>query len=171
VTAAGELNDTVKGLREWGARQADFWKDPPRGECQAPAGCTEENPILFESHDADGLLLCADHYRRASDVEAHKSYPCDRCGAGGAFRDPAHRRDEMLCQSCHKDDGYEPTERAMVNKTAARVGAEHPMARRVKCIAAGKGTACKGEIKQRGKVGVLCTFHFDPVKYNKAKSS
>lgn len=164
----GELNDAVIALREWGAARAAFWANPTRGQCEWAEGCPEDNPIIQPQEDYDGKMLCAHHARQVAD--RHKPYPCDRCGQGSAFRDPVHRRDEMLCAACHLEDGYEPTERAMVKKLENRQGVEHPMARRVKCIAADKGTECVGEVKQRGRLGVLCNKHADPKKFNASRA-
>lgn len=160
-----EPNEAVKALREWGAARAAWWENPTRGRC-GRKDCPEEDCILHEAED--GVLVCADHYRRQSNRD--KPYPCDTCGEGPAFRDPMHRRDEMLCMRCHNKDGYVPGERAMVTKLASRQGVEHPMARRVKCIAAGHGTDCGGEIKQRGKLGTICNKHHDPVKWLKNRT-
>lgn len=156
------MNEAVEALREWGVSRAEFWANPPRGRCEV-GGCEETDAILHETDQH--VMMCASHYREQSDRD--RPYPCDVCGKGPAFRDPAHRQDEMKCIDCHAADGYVPGERAMVNKVAARVGVEHPMARRVQCIARGHGTECAGEIKQRGKRGVLCNKHADPVKWLK----
>jgi hypothetical protein len=98
-------------------------------------------------------------------------YPCDKCGHEGAIRDPAHRRDEYLCLDCQREAGYEPSERAMVFKTAARVGVTHSMARRATCILRDRGTPCGGEIKQRSDKGMICNRHWDPKKYDANKGS
>lgn len=151
-------------LLDYGAARAEFWKNPPRGKC-AEDGCLEESPILHTG--ADGLGRCATHY--TARTVRQRDYPCDRCGAGPAFRDPAHRLDIMLCAECHESEGYVPGERAMVSQSAVRQGVTHSMARRVKCAAAGYGTECRGEIKQRGSRGMLCSYHADPKKYLAAK--
>lgn len=145
---------SLEDVRSFGEGRAAFWADPPRGTC---TGCGDEDVIL---HQGD---VCANCYRQASNRD--QPYPCDRCGQGKAFRDPVHRRDEYLCQTCHLEDGYVPGERAMITRVQARVGATHSQGRREPCIAAGHGTACKGQIKPRGKLGVLCDFHSDPRKY------
>lgn len=150
-------------VRAFGLTRAEFWKAPPRGVCAVDA-CPEENPILYTR--ADGLMTCAGHYRQLS--VRGGSYPCDVCGAEGAFRDPLPRLDEMLCLSCHeKLRGYIPTERSMISVIEKREGFTHSQGTRAKCILADKSTDCAGQIKPRGKKGVMCDKHNDPKKWMK----
>jgi hypothetical protein len=149
-------NPALQALERFAAERRAFWADPPRGQCQEP-GCLETDAILYEAGDVE---RCATHHSRL--LNRKHEYPCDNCGQGPAFRDPAHRRDEMLCGACHQKDGYVPTERAMVNKTAVRMGVVHSRGQKAVCIAAGHGTPCSGQIKQRSNKGVLCDRHADP---------
>lgn len=51
--------------------------------------------------------LCAGCYRadaHAANTPTPRS-PCDRCGHVPAFRNLAHRRNELLCARCHEADG------------------------------------------------------------------
>jgi hypothetical protein len=170
VKAPDHLSGVIQGdlpgqvaLRDWVAERMAYWADPPRGECTT---CGAEDELLGQDDPR-----CASCRRKtANRHQAEMYYPCDRCGASSAIRDPAHRRDEYLCLDCHKREGYEPGERAMVFKAQARVGATHSMARRITCIAAGKGTDCKGEVKQRSDKGLLCNFHHDPKRYLENKA-
>lgn len=159
-------NPALAALARFAEEKRAFWANPPRGQCSEDS-CPEADAVLYTAQD--GVPRCATHHSRL--INRKHDYPCDNCGGGPAFRDPAHRRDEYLCPRCHLEDGYEPTERAMVNKTAVRMGVRHSRGQTAVCIAAGRGTDCKGQIKQRGKVGVLCDFHADPVKYAKARQA
>jgi hypothetical protein len=165
-----EQNPALRALAEYAEARRLFWLDPPRGACGQPGGCAlGDTAVILHTAD-DGLQRCATHH--ALLVPRKHPYPCDNCGRGPAFRDPAHRRDEYLCPDCHKEhDGYVPTARSMVNKTAARVGAVHSRGQKAVCLAAGRGTDCHGQIKQRSSKGVLCDFHADPVKYLKARQA
>jgi hypothetical protein len=167
-----EKNAAVLALEEFGRQRAEFWRNPPRGQCEWPEepGCREDDAILHVqvSGEHEGLEFCAGHSRQVAD--RNKPYPCDECGQGPAFRDPLGRKNEMKCARCHEKDGYVPGERAMVNKTTARVGVTHPLARKIKCIAAGI-TECGGEVKQRGKLGLICNKHHDPVKWNNRRQA
>jgi hypothetical protein len=153
---------TLRTLEEYGHSRIAFWENPPRGECQEP-DCSEKDAIL---HEKDSVQYCAHHYRVHSNRD--EAYPCDHCGHRPAFRDPLARKNEMFCMDCHARQGYIPGERAMISKLVKRQGVEHPMARRIQCSVAGT-TPCKGQVKQRGKIGVLCDRHVDPVKYDKAR--
>jgi hypothetical protein len=159
-----ENNPALQALERFAEEKRAFWKNPPRGRCRED-GCCETNAVLYVA--ADEVERCATHHSRL--LNRKHEYPCDNCGQGPAFRDPAHRRDEMLCPRCHAKDGYVPTERAMVNKTAVRMGVTHSRGQKAVCIAAGRGTDCHGQVKQRSNKGVLCDFHSDPVRYVKAR--
>lgn len=158
------MNQARKALDEFGATRAEWWRDPPRGKC-GREGCFEHDAILYTARD--GELVCAEHLRRQAD--RNRPYPCDNCGHEPAFRDPLERKDEMLCAKCHERNGYVPGKRAMISKIERRQGVTHSLGRKDVCIAAGKGTECRGQVKQRGRVGVVCDLHHDPVKYNKNK--
>lgn len=155
MTWTGPLQGDLPGqvaLREWAEARQAYWANPPRGTCTS---CGAEDELLDEDP-----ARCADCRRKtAQRHQAEMFYPCDRCGAEEAFRDPAHRKDIYLCTPCHNAEGYFPAERAMITKVQARVGATHSQGRQDPCIAAGYGTACSGQIKPRGKRGVLCDFH------------
>lgn len=146
-------------LDAFGRERAAFWAGKvPRGTCP---GCGQEDAILYQS---DGGV-CAECVRRASvGTGVHKDgYPCDDCGEAPAFRDPLHRRDEMKCQGCHEKDGYVPGERAMVTRMASREGVTHSKGRREMCsLASGAETRCRGQVKQRGRHGLICDWHWDP---------
>jgi hypothetical protein len=159
------VNQALEALHEFGQSRIAFWVDPPRGQCEWEAGCTETDAILHATDD--GTELCASHYRQQSVRDT--AYPCDNCGHKPAFRDPLARKNEMFCNDCHARNGYIPGERAMINKVTARVGVTHPMARHEKCILANKGTECAGEVKQRSDRGVMCNKHADPVKWLKGR--
>lgn len=150
-------------LEDFGRSRIAFWADPPRGQCTEP-DCPEDDAIL---HDKGDDRYCAQHYRAHSSRD--EAYPCDHCGHKPAFRDPLARKNEMFCNDCHARNGYIPGERAMIKKLETRVGVTHPLARHEQCIAKGKGTECAGEIKQRGRVGILCNKHADPVKWMKGR--
>jgi len=158
------MNDALDKLAEFAEQKRLFWLNPTRGHCGRKE-CPDEDAILWEA--ADGVMVCGFHYRQQSNRD--RPYPCDECGREGAFRDPAHRRDEYKCHECHAKDGYVPGDRSMITKIAARVGAVHSQGKRDPCVAAGYSTECKGQVKPRGKLGVLCDFHADPKKYLKRK--
>jgi hypothetical protein len=48
---------------------------------------------------------CASCVRTEAHAAPKRTTSCDRCGAPGAFRNPATRKDEFLCAGCHQDDG------------------------------------------------------------------
>jgi hypothetical protein len=158
------MNDATDALKAFGEARAEWWKNPPRGQCSV-TGCPRDDAILHETESGD--LVCATHY--ADQADRDKGYPCDECGHTPAYRDPLHRRDEMYCNDCHARMGYVPGERAMVKKVERRVGVTHPLGRTQVCIAAGKGTECGGQKKQRSSLGILCDKHFDPVKWLKGR--
>jgi len=152
-------------LIAYGEARAEFWRNPPRGECPV---CHTEDVILHPQDEGEHESLCTSCSRSrimASKTHREFTYPCDRCGGGAAFRDPLHRQDVYLCASCHEEDGYLPGERAMVSQIEKRVGYTHSRGRRDVCDAAGRGTECRGEVKPRGKSGILCTFHHNPRLY------
>jgi len=146
--------------RAFGAARAAFWADPPRGVC--PDCATED--VILHARDEEGLeACCADCYRRGSVRDRQQA--CDRCGQGPAFRNPAHRRNEMLCAPCHAEDGYVLDDASMLTKLESRV--THPLGRTEVCIAKGGVTECKGGIKPRAGGVVMCDRHHDPVKWNR----
>jgi hypothetical protein len=160
-------NPALRALEAYAEQRRLFWLNPPRGACGQPGGCAlEDTPVILHT-GSDGLQRCATHH--ALLMTRKHDYPCDHCGQGPAFRDPAHRRDEYLCPRCHKKyDSYEPSDRAMVNKTAVRVGVTHSKGLKPLCVARGQGTDCHGQVKPRGgslKGASLCDFHTDPRGY------
>jgi len=162
-------NPALAALERYALERRAFWANPPRGQCKED-GCRETDAILYVADDE--IERCALHHARLINRRPEGGYPCDNCGEGPAFRDPEHRRDEYLCPRCHKrHDAYEPGERAMVFKTRARIGMTHSRGQKAVCIAAGQGTDCHGQIKQRGKIGVMCDFHTDPVGYTKRRQA
>lgn len=165
MTYAGPIQGDLPGqvaLRAWAEERAQYWASPPVGTCPS---CSTEDMLLVEEGGS-----CASCYRKtARRHQAEMFYPCDNCGAEEAFRDPAHRRDEYLCPACHLENGYEPSERGMLNKTAARIGVKHSMGRKAVCTLRASGTPCGGEIKQRGKHGEICNRHWNPKKYDANK--
>lgn len=163
-------NPALRALEEFAEQRRLFWLDPPRGACGQPGGCALGDTLVILHTAEDGLQRCATHHTLT--LNRKHGYPCDNCGTVPAFRDPAHRRDEYLCPVCHeKHDSYTPSERSMITKVQVRQGVVHSRGQKAVCIAAGRGTECHGQIKQRGKIGVLCDFHTDPVKYLKARQA
>lgn len=160
----------LQEVRAFGKSRSEFWKNPPRGACGVE-GCPEKDVILYaapgEPIDAKPTM-CASHYRARADRT--RPYPCDNCGAEPAYRDPLHRRDEMFCQRCHEEMGYIAGERAMITKTAARVGVTHTLGRKAVCVLRGEGD-CGGEVKQRGRHGEICNRHWNPKKYDANKGT
>lgn len=169
---AGVIQGDLPGqiaLREWVERRQAYWANPPYGPCTTkgcPNGMAGASVLL-----GDEDPRCGDCRRAGVDRRANGDYPCDRCSSRGAFRDPLGRHDAYLCGSCHKDDGYEPTERAMVSKVQSRVGFTHSLGRRPVCKLRDVGTACGGEVKQRASFGEICNRHWNPKKYDANKGS
>lgn len=151
---------TLEELREWGRARGAFWAAPPRGTCP---GCDEENAILHEREEGDGPPCCAECYKKTA--VRGRMQPCDDCGEGPAFRNPAHRRDEFKCLRCHAKDGYTLDDAGMLRKLIGMAGRVHSRGRVDPCIAAGSVTRCRGQVKPRGKLGVMCQFHFSPKDY------
>lgn len=133
---------------------------PVRGTCSVHP---EETDVLLYGWDREPDK-CANAYRDEA-YRAEHVQKCDRCPNLYAFRDPLGRKDEFLCMSCHREDGYVPGERAMITTVAARMGVTHSQGRQDPCIAAGGPTTCKGQVKPRGKLGVLCDWHHNPKKW------
>lgn len=151
-------------LKAFGQQRAEFWRHPPRGTCPS---CHEEGVILHDRED--GEPVCADCYRQTSVRDRVQA--CDTCGAGPAFRNPAHRRDEFKCLVCHAMDGYTLDDAGMLRKLMGRPGRKHSKGRSDPCIGKGFGTDCHGQVKPRGKLGVMCDFHHDPKKYLAARQT
>lgn len=148
----------LQETRAWGAARGTFWANPPRGTC----ACGEENAILHEREE--GPPCCAECYRRGAVRDREQA--CDSCGLGPAFRDPSHRRDEFKCLECHAKDGYTLDDAGMLRKLMGMPGRKHAQGRVEPCIAKGGVTECKGQTKPRGRLGVMCDRHHDPVKWN-----
>lgn len=149
----------LKETRAWAAARSAFWANPPRGTCP---DCASENEILHDRED--GLEpACAHCYRRTSHRDRVQA--CDVCGGGPAFRNPEHRRDEFKCLGCHAMDGYTLDNAGMLRKLMGRPGRVHTQGRVDPCLGRGSITPCGGQVKPRGKDGVMCDRHHDPVKY------
>jgi hypothetical protein len=139
----------------------------PRGLCSRMPDCDGEEHQLYRFSE-DEPWLCPDHYRREA-VDTKWVQACDTCGATPAFRVPGHRRNEYLCLEHHAEQGYTLDDMHMLRKLWGQAPKRHPLGRTAECIAAGHGTECRGEIKQRGKLGMMCTRHFDPQRYNRTR--
>ena len=85
---------------------------------------------------------------------------CSSCGAPNALRDPAHRRNEYLCWSCHKDNGF-VINNSVVKRAIAAINNAILVKDRVRCYAAGYGTDCDLNVKPRSAWGgkMLCNKH------------
>lgn len=156
---------TLEELRAWGRARGAFWAAPPRGVCP---GCGEKDVILHEPEDGPPSV-CSDCYRLTAVRDRMQA--CDVCGQGPAFRDPSHRRDEFKCLTCHAKDGYTLDDAGMLRKLVGLAGRKHSQGRSDPCVAKGGVTECHGQVKPRGRAGVMCDFHFDPVKYTKARQT
>lgn len=85
-----------------------FCQDAGRCECTdchlGPcARCGADN--LLKMYDHDGERVCAGCVRAAVKAAPAPAQTCDQCGSPGAFRNPAHRRNEYLCTACHAASG------------------------------------------------------------------
>lgn len=70
------------------------------------AACGEDN--LLKIYTSGEERVCAGCYRataRASQRQYRQL--CDRCQTPGAWRNPRHRRNEYLCDECHRSSGEE----------------------------------------------------------------
>lgn len=165
MTIAGVIQGDLPGqaaLREWVQARAAYWANPPYGPCETP-GCLNSHLDVLLGQDDPRCGEC--RRRTAVRHQAEMFYPCDVCESPTAFRDPAHRRDEYLCLKHHRDNGYEPGERAMLTKVAKRMGVTHSMGRKPLCILRGSETQCGGEVKHHSGHGEICARHWDPKKY------
>ena len=139
-----------------------------RGVCPI---CGEADVLLYAHDD---VLVCATDYRTLIRGVSW-TQPCDICGAPKAVRDPAHRRNEYLCISCHNNNGVLHVgttvfKRALVALTNALPGTHV----KVKCYLHNYGTECDDNIKPRGAWGgkSLCSVHGKtPPKPEKATKS
>jgi predicted RNA-binding Zn-ribbon protein involved in translation (DUF1610 family) len=163
VTDAHDGKQPPEFLLEFGRQRAAFWANPPRGTC--PECKTDDAIMHAQPEGSEHDQLCA----ACSGVQAvmrrlseEFQYPCDDCGAGKAFRDPLTREDIYRCRECHAKHGYVPGERALISQIETRQGFTHSQGRRDPCSAAGRGTECAGEVKPRGKLGILCAKHHNP---------
>ena len=118
--------------------------------------CAESNVLVYELNDN---LLCAEHYRdRTRTIK--RTTPCDKCGADNAVRDPAHRRNEYLCWSCHEKNGFVVND-SVIKRAIVSLVNNFTRGNKIKCDAAGYGTECDTNIKPRGPWGgmALCDKH------------
>ena len=129
--------------------------------------CGDTNVLVYE---IDDKLVCASDYREIT-YTRKKIQHCDRCGAENAVRDPAHRRNEYLCWTCHQTDGF-AINNSVVKRAIATIN-NSILTKRVKCDAAGYGTDCDFNVKPRSAWGgkLLCNRHGKtPPKKEKKKS-
>jgi len=129
--------------------------------------CGDTNVLVYE---IDDKLVCASDYREIT-FTRKKIQHCDRCGAENAVRDPAHRRNEYLCWTCHQTDGF-AINNSVVKRAIAAIN-NSILTKRVKCDAAGYGTDCGFNVKPRSAWGgkLLCNRHGKtPPKKEKKKS-
>lgn len=126
-----------------------------RGVCLM---CGEADVLLY-AHD--NALVCATDYRRL--VRNVKwSQPCDKCGAPKAVRDPAHRRNEYLCISCHNENGILEVKTTVFKRALVALTNALPNTQpKVQCYLHNYGTDCDDNIKPRGAWGgkSLCNVH------------
>lgn len=131
--------------------------------------CSDANVLVYL---IDEKLVCAEDYRiivRTRKIVQH----CDKCGAENAVRDPAHRRDEYLCWTCHQENGFE-IRNSVVKRAIAAINNSVLVRDKARCYAAGYGTDCDSNIKPRGPWGgkMLCNRHGKvPPKPEKKKKS
>lgn len=115
--------------------------------------CSDTNVLVYL---IDEQLVCASDYR---DIVARRKHiqPCDKCGGPNAVRDPAHRKNEYLCWTCH--DGF-VIRNSVVKRAIAMINSTIS-ATKLKCYAAGYGTDCDVNIKPRSAWGgkTLCNKH------------
>lgn len=131
--------------------------------------CSDVNVLVYEINDA---LLCADDYRRIVRQKKQTQH-CDNCGAENAVRDPAHRRNEYLCWSCHQTNGF-VINNSVIKRAIAAINNSILVKEKARCYAAGYGTECDTNIKPRGAWGgkLLCNRHGKtPPKPEKKKRS
>ena len=128
--------------------------------------CGDANVLVYL---LDEQLICASDYRKIVSTRRQIQH-CDKCGAEGAVRDPAHRRNEYLCWTCH--DGFQV--RTSVVKRALAAINTSILTKREKCYAAGYGSDCDANVKPRSAWGgkMLCNKHGKvPPKPEKKKKS
>jgi hypothetical protein len=118
-------------------------------QCQAP------DQLLYNLEPTDPAegLACPECVRKRARV-THRTTPCDKCGALGAWRNPYTRRNEYLCPTHHAESG----DGVVLNRWAPRVSHPHPAGRRVSCSVS--DNSCRGEVKPSGPGGqLLCRRH------------
>jgi hypothetical protein len=129
--------------------------------------CGDANVLVYL---LDEQLICASDYRKIVSTRRQIQH-CDNCGAEGAVRDPAHRRNEYLCWTCH--DGFQ-VRTSVVKRALAAINNSVLVKTKEKCYAAGYGTDCDTNIKPRSAWGgkMLCNKHGKvPPKPEKKKKS
>jgi hypothetical protein len=131
-----------------------------------------ETDVLLYAHN--GILVCAYDYRTL--VRNVKwTQACDKCGAPKAVRDPAHRRNEYLCISCHNENGILEVKTTVFKRALVALTNALPNTQpKVQCYLHNYGTECDDNIKPRGAWGgkSLCSTHGKtPPKPEKATKS
>lgn len=139
-----------------------------RGVCPI---CAEADVLLYAHND---ILVCATDYRTLI-RGTQWTQACDKCGAPKAVRDPAHRRNEYLCISCHNEDGALEVKTTVFKRALVALTNAIPNTQpRTKCYLHNYGTECDDNIKPRGAWGgkSLCSVHGKtPPKPEKATKS
>ena len=116
--------------------------------------CGDTNVLVYL---LDEQLVCASDYRKIVSTRKQIQH-CDKCGAENALRDPAHRRNEYLCWSCH--DGFK-VRNSVVKRAIAAINNSILVKTKARCYAAGYGSDCDANIKPRSAWGgkLLCNKH------------
>lgn len=119
--------------------------------------CSDTNVLVYNLED---VLYCATHYRDVT-RKYNRVQACDFCGNTPAVRDPNHRRNEYLCWKCHEKTGFAVNNTVIKRAIVSMVDRYIHRGPRVKCYAAGYGTACDDNVKPRGQWGgkSLCDTH------------
>lgn len=83
-----------------------------RGNCgfctDIDCACTECHFVCITCKKGCRVVYgaqCADCVRQNARRSSRQPTPCDKCGGGPAYRNPALRRNEILCSACHEMDG------------------------------------------------------------------
>ena len=120
------------------------------------ASCGDTNVLVY---DLDSRLVCAHDYRRFIRKEQYAQC-CDACGGPNAVRDPAHRRNEYLCFSCHEKNGF-MIRNSVVKRAVQMLGSKSIISKPGVCYASGYGSSCDKNVKPRSAWGgkLLCNTH------------
>lgn len=139
-----------------------------RGVCPI---CGDADVLLYAF---DNALMCASDYRRVART-VKWTQACDKCGAPKAVRDPAHRRNEYLCISCHNENGVLEVKTTVFKRALVALTSAIPNTQpKLQCLLHNYGTECDDNIKPRGAWGgkSLCNTHGKkPPKPEKATKS